>query len=131
MKVLVGLIAAVLLSAGLVSAPAANAAPYPDTVKTYCHAKFNKKVYHRLERPRLLFYITAANRTPKPAQMRLRYIRGGATVRTATYPYKGRHVYRLQMWRQKGYYKVVIRGHFANTSVYKDCVATRYFRVIR
>jgi len=131
MKVLVGLIAAVLLSAGLVSAPAANAAPYPDTVKTYCHAKLNKTVYHRLERPRLTFWITAANRTPKPAKMKLRYYRSGNVVRTATYSYNGRHTYRLQMWRQKGRYKLVIRGHFADTSVYKDCQTTKYFRVVR
>ena len=132
MKVLTGLIVAILLAAGLVSAPAANAAPYPGTVKTYCHAKLNKSVYRHGVHPIMTFSITAAGSHPKPANLRFTFKRNGVKVGRQFAKYRGGvRKYTLKAFNRAGRYTVTVKGDFSALSVYKDCSITKAYRYIR
>ena len=135
MKVLTGLIVAVLLAAGLVSAPAATAAtsaPYPGSVTTYCHAKLSKTVYHRGVHPRMRFRVTAAGYSPRPAYLRVLFKRNGVKVATQYFHYKGgTQGYNLRAFNRRGHYTVRVRADFSKTSIYKDCLVAKRYRVIR
>jgi hypothetical protein len=121
LKFLLGLVSAILLTAGLVSvAPAANAAPYPNSVATYCAANGGARAVNVRVR-------ADGNRQPEGvANITVR--KAGEVVRKTFVKFDGgdfshkRYANRLR----KGTYTVSVMGNPTN-GAYKNC--SHSFRV--
>ena len=115
LKFLLGLVSAFLLSAGLVTvAPAANAAPYPNTVATFCAANGNARAVNVRVR-------ADGNRQPKGvATITVRL--AGDVVRKTFVNFDGGDFShkRLANTLRKGRYTVTVKGNPTN-GAYQNC----------
>jgi hypothetical protein len=121
MKVLTGLLAALVLALGLTSAPA-NATVYPHSITTRCTASsaggahVNFKMTAGTGKPKATVYIKVTNRLGKVVKRLSRYYRGAPVV---WYVGPLRH----------GRYKVAFTTRTGATSVYKNCSTSTRIRV--
>lgn len=122
-KLVLGLVSATVLSAGLVSvAPAANAAPYPNTVNTYCAANGNAKAVNVRVR-------ADGNRQPKGvATITVR--KSGDVVRKTFVNFDGGDFSRKRLANKlrKGRYTVTVKGNPTN-GAYQNCAKSFDVRV--
>ena len=134
MKVLTGLVTALIVSiSGLVLAPAANAAPYPHTVPTDCHARLLDSKITTKQKPSAFFRITTQGNYTPSARVTIRITRNstGRTVERAQRFYNGG----TEKWTfsrlGKGTYTVSFRAQTADRSVFKNCNDASFLRVTR
>lgn len=115
MKLALGLVSAAVLSTGLVSvAPAATAAPYPNSIATYCAANGNARVVNVRVR-------AGANRAPKGVAV-IKVRKSGHVVRTASVGFDGGDYShkRLAHRLRRGTYTVSVKANPTNDA-YKNC----------
>jgi hypothetical protein len=114
-KFVLGLVSASLLSAGLVAtAPAATAAPYPNTIATFCSASASAKAVKVRVR-------ADGNRTPKGTAT-IRISKGGDVVRSTSVDFNGGDYSRkvLSHRLRKGRYTVTVKANPTNDA-FKNC----------
>ena len=122
MKLVLGLVSASVLSAGLVSvAPAANAAPYPNSVATFCAANGGTKAVNVRVR-------ADGNRQPQGVAT-IKVHKAGELVRKTFVRFDGgdfSHLEYAHPLRKPGRYTVTVKGNPTN-GAYQNCA--RSFRV--
>jgi hypothetical protein len=122
-KFLLGLVSASLLSASLVAAaPAATAAPYPNSIATFCSANGNAKVVNVRVR-------ADGNREPRGTAS-IRISKGGDVVRSTSVDFNGGDYSRKVLAHRlgKGRYTVTVKANPSNDA-YKNCSASFRVRV--
>ena len=115
MKFLLGLASASLLSAGLVAtAPAATAAPYPNSIATFCSANANAKAVNVRVR-------ADGNRTPRGTAT-IRISKGGDVVRSTSVDFNGGDYSRKVLGKRlgKGRYTVTVKANPSNDA-FRNC----------
>jgi hypothetical protein len=115
LKFVPGLVSAALLSAGLVAtAPAATAAPYPNTIATHCSASASAKAVKVRVR-------ADGNRTPKGTAT-IRISKGGDVVRRTSVAFNGGDFSRkaISPKLRKGRYAVTVKANPSNDA-FKNC----------
>jgi hypothetical protein len=133
MKVRTGLVTALVVSTGLVAPPAAQAAPYPHTITTYCHADAVKNPISRSTRPKFRFSITTNGNGRPKTTVRISIIRkrDGVVVSRTRRSYNEP----VETWSfrrlHRGRYKFVFRTATGHQSVYKNCRDAAGLRVTR
>jgi len=133
MKVRTGLVPALLLSTGLVAPPVAQAAPYPHTITTDCHAKAVQNPISTSTRPRFRFWVTTDGNGRPKTTVRIKIIRNrdGVVIRRTSRLYNER----VETWSfrrlHRGRYTFVFRTATGENSVYKDCRDAARLRVTR
>ena len=121
MKVLTGLVAAVVLALGLTSAPA-NATVYPHSIATKCIASpaggahVNFKMTAGTAKPKATVFIKVINRSGRVVKRLSRYYHGSPAV---WYVGPLKH----------GRYRVAFATRTGPTSVYKNCSTSTRIRV--
>ena len=121
MKFLLGLVSASVLSAGLVAtAPAATAAPYPNSIATFCSAGANAKAVSVRVR-------ADGNRAPRGTAT-IKVIKRGDVVRKTTVRFNGGDASRKAFGSKlrKGRYTVTVKANPTNDA-FKNC--SKSFRV--
>ena len=122
MKLVLGLVSATVLSAGLVTvAPAANAVDYPNTIATFCSASANAKAVNVRVR-------ADVNRQPRGIAS-IRISRGGDVVRSTSVAFDGGDYSRKAIAKlRKGSYTVTVKANPSNDA-YKNCSRSFAVRV--
>jgi hypothetical protein len=121
MKVLTGLLAALVLALGLTAAPA-NATVYPHSITTRCTASAGTgaHVHFRMSagtgKPKATVYIKVTNRAGRVVKRLSRYYRGAPAV---WFVGPLRH----------GRYRVAFVTRTGPTSVYRNCWTSTFIRV--
>ena len=120
MKFLLGLVSASVLSAGLVAtAPAATAAPYPNSIATFCSAGANAKAVSVRVR-------ADGNRAPRGTAT-IKITKRGDVVRRTSVSFNGGDASRKAIAKlRKGRYTVTVKANPSNDA-YKNC--SESFRV--
>ena len=120
MKFLLGLVSASVLSAGLVAtAPAATAAPYPNSIATFCSASGNAKAVSVRVR-------ADVNRAPSGTAS-IKITKRGDVVRKTSVRFNGGDASRKAIAKlRKGRYTVTVKANPSNDA-YKNC--SKSFRV--
>jgi hypothetical protein len=122
LKFLLGLATASLLSAGLVAAaPAATAAPYPNSISTFCSANGDRNEVNVRVR-------ADGNRDPRGTAT-IRISKGGDVVRTRSVDFDGGNFSRERMPKlPKGRYTVTVQANPSNDA-FKNCSRSFDMRV--
>lgn len=120
MKFLLGLVSASVLSAGLVAtAPAATAAPYPNSIATFCSAGANAKAVSVRVR-------ADGNRAPRGTAT-IKITKRGDVVRRTSVTFNGGDASRKAIAKlRKGRYTVTVKANPTNDA-FKNC--SKSFRV--
>jgi hypothetical protein len=121
LKFLLGLVSASVLSAGLVAtAPAATAAPYPNSIATFCSASGNAKAVKVRVR-------ADVNRAPSGTAT-IKITKRGDVVRRTSVRFNGGDASRKVLASKlgKGRYTVTVKANPSNDA-YKNC--SKSFRV--
>jgi hypothetical protein len=120
LKFLLGLVSASVLSAGLVAtAPAATAAPYPNSIATSCSASGNAKAVSVRVR-------ADVNRAPSGTAS-IKITKRGDVVRKTSVRFNGGDASRKAIAKlRKGRYTVTVKANPSNDA-YKNC--SKSFRV--
>ena len=120
MKFLLGLVSASVLSAGLVAtAPAATAAPYPNSIATFCAASGNAKAVSVRVR-------ADVNRAPSGTAS-IKITKRGDVVRKTSVRFNGGDASRKAIAKlRKGRYTVTVKANPTNDA-FKNC--SKSFRV--
>lgn len=115
MKVLVGLLAAVALTLGLTSAPAATAAPYPHSIATKCTSWNAGGATAK-------FRMTAGTAQPTATVDVRIYNAKGKLIKRAQRKYKGGTAWwGFGQALPKGTFTAVFQTRTGKTSVFKNC----------
>ena len=132
MKFLTGLITTLLVSlTGLVIVSPADAAPYPHTIKTRCHAQAKKHNVTPQDRPAFKFFITTQGNARPTATVAIKVIRtrDGAMIlethRFYNQPKETWTFHRLESGRYEFHFHAVTGPQ----SVYKNCSTAAKLKV--